>query len=304
VNRRLLIGTRRSKLALIQARLVAAALGRACGDLVVELREVTTAGDLAPKKPLSEVSETGLFTRALEQKLLAGEIDLAVHSLKDLPVELAEGLVLAATPERAAPWDVLLSREGLPLRDLRPGAVVGTSSPRRAAQICALRADLVARELRGNVDTRIEKLQRGDYDAIVGAKAALDRLGFAALITEVLEGEDFLPAPGQGALAVETRADDLDVTRRASLVSHEPTFVATRAERDLLRRLGGGCRLTLGALAECVGKDELRLRASVTSPDGVRSVRAEALGKALDAARVVDACLDRLRQGGALTLIP
>ena len=303
VSGRLVIGTRRSKLALIQAQLVAEALRRACEDLVVELLEITTAGDREPKKPLSAASETGIFTRAIEQKLLAGEIDLAVHSLKDLPVELAKGLALAATPERGDPRDVLLSRQGLALRDLRAGAVVGTSSPRRAAQLRALRPDLVTAELRGNVDTRIEKLRRGDYDAIVVALAALDRLGLQALITEALDPGDFLPAPGQGALAVETREGDLDATRAAALVNHGATFVATLAERELLRRRGGGCHLTLGALAECVGTDELRLRASVTSPDGARTVRAEAHGKTHDPDSVVDACLDQLRRGGALTLI-
>lgn len=302
MTRRLVIGTRRSKLALIQARLVAESLGEASEGLEIELREVTTAGDRMRSKPLSEAGETGLFTRSLERKLLEGEIDLAVHSLKDLPVELAEGLVVAGTPERADVRDALVSREGLPLRDLRPGAVVGTSSPRRAAQLRSLRPDLVTRDLRGNVDTRIEKLRRGDYDAILVAKAALDRLGLAALITEVLDAAVFLPAPGQGALGIETREGDLDVMHLAGLVSDAATFVATLTERELLRRLGGGCHLTLGALAECAGSDELRLRASVTSPDGARAVRAESRGKIQNPASVVEQCLDQLRRGGALPL--
>jgi hydroxymethylbilane synthase len=304
LNRRLVIGTRRSRLALIQARLVAEALCEASVGLDVEFREVTTAGDRMPEKPLGESSETGLFTRALERKLLEGEIDLAVHSLKDLPVELAEGLVLAATPERADPRDALLAREARSLAELREHAVVGTSSPRRSAQLRALRADLVTRELRGNVDTRIEKLRRGDYDAIVVAKAALDRLGLAGLITEVLDPERFLPACAQGALAIETREGDLDVTRLASRVNHAGTYVATLAERELLRRLGGGCHLTLGVLAECVGEEALRLRATVTSPDGARTVRAEAHGDIRNPARVVDQCLDQLRRRGASTLVP
>ena len=299
MTRRLVIGTRRSRLAITQTRSVAEALRSAFPGLEIELREIVTAGDRAPEKPLSESGTVGFFTRDIEKRLLAGDIDLAVHSLKDLPVEQPEGLVIAATPRRGDPRDALLCREASSLRDLPEGAIVGTSSPRRSAQLLAIRPDLVIRELRGNVDTRIEKLRRGDYDAIVAAKAALDRLGRAAAITEVLEPADCLPAPGQGALAVECREGDLDVMRLASALNDAATCVTTSAERALLSRLGGGCRLPLGALAVPVGGEEFVLRAALASSDGSRTIRAEARGRLDDSGRVVEECYHSLIfQGG------
>jgi hydroxymethylbilane synthase len=301
--KRLVIGTRRSKLALIQTRIVSEAIASAFPGLSIVLKEITTAGDRSPETPLSDAGSVGFFTRDIETKLLAGEIDLAVHSLKDLPVEQPEGLMIAATPKRGDPRDALLCREAKGLSGLPQGAVVGTSSPRRSAQLLARRRDLAIRELRGNVDTRIEKLRRGDYDAIVAAKAALDRLGRADAITEMLEPDWFLPAPGQGALALETREGDLDAMRIASALNDAVTFIITSAERGLLARLGGGCRLPLGALAEAVAGGGLLLRAALVSPDGLQSVRAECRGMLDNPVAVVNECYDELMSRGAEGLI-
>ena len=298
------IGTRASRLARSQTGLVTDALSAAFPELTIEVREITTHGDRVTDRPISEAGGTGVFTREIERHLLAGDIDLAVHSLKDLPVEQPAGLVIAATPERADPRDALVCRQAHALAELGEGAVVGTSSPRRTAQLLALRPDLTVRPIRGNVDTRLERLARGDYDAVVTAKAALDRLGRADVVTEVLDVATFLPAPGQGALAVEIREGDLDVMRLAEALNHTPTFVATRAERMLLARLGGGCHLPVGALAECVGSDQLVLRAAVVSPDGRKAVRAEAHGSLQNPVEAVDKCTGELRRRGADALIP
>jgi hydroxymethylbilane synthase len=294
VVRRLVIGTRKSRLALVQTRLVSEAIAQAFPDVTIELKEIVTAGDRSPNEPLSDAGTVGFFTRDIETKLLAGEIDLAVHSLKDLPVEPPEGLMIAATPKRGDPRDVLACREAASLKDLPKGAVVGTSSPRRSAQLLAARGDLRVRELRGNVDTRIEKLRRGEYDAIVTAKAALDRLGLAEVITETLDPSWYLPAPAQGALAVEIREGDLDVARIVSTLNDAVSFITTSAERDLLSKLGGGCRLPLGALAEPAGGGAFLLRASLASNDGRRTIRAEAAGRLDNPRAVVADCYDRL----------
>lgn len=302
--RRLVIGTRRSRLALIQTRSVSEALSRAFPGLEIELREITTRGDRMKEAPLSGTGERGVFTREIERVLLAGDIDLAVHSLKDLPVAPPEGLVIAATPERADPHDALVCREAGGLSGLAEGAAVGTGSPRRAAQLLAVRPDLTIRPLRGNVETRLEKLHRRDYDAIVVAKAALDRLALTDNATETLDYATCLPAPGQGALAVEVREDDIDVTRCVREVNDTPTFVATSAERMLLEKLGGGCHLPVGALAECTGGGELVLRAAVAAPDGTCTARAGSRGKLENAPRVVDRCFRELISRGAANLIP
>jgi hydroxymethylbilane synthase len=298
LSRCLVIGTRASKLALVQTRIVSEALCRACPDVSVEIRRVVTAGDRRTSGRTSEEDAQGAFTRDIERKLLEGEIDLAVHSLKDMPVELPKGLVLAATPERGDPRDAIVCREAGSLDELPEGAVMGTSSPRRAAQILHLRPDLTVRELHGNVDTRLAKLSRGEYDAVIVAKAALDRLGQSRVITEVLSPEVFLPAAGQGALAVETRDGDLAVSGCVGRLNDAGACVATTAERRLLARLGGGCGLCVGVLAETEGNDGLRLRASVTSPDGKRSARVESHGTLENPGSVVDDCLEELSRLG------
>jgi len=302
LTRRLIIGTRGSGLALVQTRLVSQALS-ASADLEIELRTITTRGERVTDRPISELGGVGVFTREIERALLEGEVDLAVHSLKDLPVAPTTGLVVAATPERADPRDVLCCREAAGMQDLRKGAIVGTSSPRRSAQLLALRPDLDVRPLRGNVDTRLRKLRDGDYDAIVVAKAALDRLGRTDDITEVLDPARFLPAPAQGALAVQVREGDLDVMRLVRGLNHTATFVTTAVERGLLERLGGGCHLPVGALAEPVGEDGIRLRAAVLSADGRHVVRAEARGTFQNPTDVVDNCFRELDRGGVTRLL-
>ncbi|HEY76376.1 MAG TPA: hydroxymethylbilane synthase [Thermoflexia bacterium] len=283
------VGTRRSALALWQAHWVVERMKRHTPHLQVQVVEVHTLGDRRRDLSLSQAGGVGLFVKELERALLQGEIDLAVHSLKDLPTRLPPGLALAAIPERGDPRDALVSRTGRPLSALPSGARVGTSSRRRAAQLLALRPDLRIADIRGNVDTRLRKVEEGRYDAAILAVAGLVRLGRADRITEVLSPEIMLPAVGQGALAVEVRADDERIRSLVAPLDHSPTRAATTAERAFLARLGGGCHAPVGAYAEVDGH-QIHLRALVASPDGrtiIRGARqgatseAEALGWAL-----------------------
>jgi hydroxymethylbilane synthase len=264
VSTGLRLGTRHSPLALAQSRLVADALtGRGAGP--VELVEITTVGDVSTE-PLAQLGGTGVFVSALRQALSAGTIDLAVHSLKDLPVAAADDLVIAAILARQDPRDVLVARDGLTLAGLAPGARVGTGSPRRAAQLRALRPDVEVVDVRGNVGTRLQ-LVRGDVDAVVLARAGLARLGLLDAVTEVLSPDVMLPAPGQGALAVECRADRADLVACLVPLDDPATRAAVTAERALLARTEAGCSAPVGALAEVVttgaGGPEIFLRAVV-----------------------------------------
>lgn len=264
------LGTRRSALALAQSGVVAATL-RAAGR-PVELVEVTTRGDRDPA-PLAQIGGTGVFVSALRRQLAEGAVDVAVHSLKDLPSAADPLVVVAAVPRRHDPRDALISRDRLGLADLPAGARVGTGSPRRAAQLRALRPDLRVVDLRGNVDTRIRRVAEGTVDAVVLAVAGLERLERREEITEVLPVETMLPAPGQGALAVECRADDAglaDELRRS--LEDTDSRLAVTAERALLRRLEAGCTAPVGALAT-VDAGEIQLDAVLTAPDGRRSLR-------------------------------
>jgi len=288
-GRHVRIGTRGSALALRQAELVAGALRRHWPGLGVELVPIKTSGDRFAQVTLAEVGGKGLFVKEIEEALLDGRVELAVHSLKDLPGLPTEGLVLAAFPEREDPRDVLITREGGRLDTLRSGARVGTGSPRRKVQLLARRPDLKVEPIRGNLDTRLRKLQETPYDAIVVARAGLARLGLAPEHTSVLSPEEMLPAVGQGALAVQTRAGDAPTRELLAPLDHPPTRIAVLAERALLARLGGNCYVALAALARLEG-DRLRLDALLASPDGVRILREpltgppeapEALGTAL-----------------------
>jgi hydroxymethylbilane synthase len=270
------LGTRRSALALTQAGLVAGALTDATGR-AVELVEVTTRGD-SSREHLTSIGGTGVFVSALRDALLAGEVDLAVHSLKDLPTAPAEGLVLAAVPPREDPRDVLCARDGLTLGELGHGAVVGTGSPRREAQLHALGLGLRVVPVRGNVDTRLRLVTTGAVDAVVLARAGLARLGRLAAVTEVLDPLLVLPAPGQGALAVESRAD---LAPLLAVLDDAPSRAAVTAERSLLAALEAGCTAPVGACAEAAEGDdglELYLRAVVASPDGSVCIRKSATG--------------------------
>lgn len=252
-----LLGTRGSDLALAQTRIVEGLLRMAHPALCVEQRIIKTVGDQRLDISLSAPGslEKGLFTKELEDALFRAEIDVAVHSLKDLPTEMPAGLTLGAVLERADPADVLVSKRPGGLKELPNAAVVATSSPRRRAQLIAMRPDLETREIRGNVPTRLRKLaESADLDGLVLAKAGLDRLGArvipGGLYVSILEG--MLPAPGQGAIGLQCRADDAETLRQLASIHHEPTARCVAAEREYLRSLGGGCSLPVGALAVLV----------------------------------------------------
>lgn len=283
------VGTRASVLATTQSELVAALVRERLGRETV-LVEVSTHGDRtqASGTPISALpaSGTGVFVSALRDALLRGEVDVAVHSLKDLPTAPADGIALVATPPREDPRDVVVARDGLTLGELPVGARIGTGSPRRVAQLHALGLGLDVVGVRGNVDTRIAKVRSGEYDAVLLARAGLARIGRLEEVTEVLDPLQVLPAPGQGALAVECRADDDLATALADLDDHA-TRVAVEAERAVLATLEGGCSAPVGALAELVeGEDgeELWVRAVALSRDGALSVRMSATGDPHDAA--------------------
>jgi hydroxymethylbilane synthase len=242
----------------------------------------TTRGDRELSRPLPSIGGKGLFTAEIEAALRAGEIDLAVHSLKDLPVEESEGLVIGAVLERADFHDVLVSRHNLPLADLPPQPRIGTSSPRRAAQILAARPDAQIVPIRGNVDTRLRKAASDEYDAIVLAAAGLARLGLEEHVTQRLPLDVMLPAPGQGALAAQCRADDEAILALLRPIHHRPTWAAVTAERAFLDGLGGGCAVPVAAYA-AYHEGELALRGLIATPDGKQLVRVTGRGPAEDA---------------------
>lgn len=269
------IGSRGSTLALWQAEHVKARLSALGHEVGIQV--ITTTGDRVLDGRLEGVGGKGAFLKEIEESLLAGQIDLAVHSLKDVPTILPEGLVLCAYLERADPRDVLLSRSGSRLGGLPPGARVGTTSLRRQAQVRAQRPDLTVADLRGNVDTRIRKLGEGQYDAIVLALAGLARLGRQSEVTEVLDPATMLPAPGQGAIALECRDGDGAIASAVAPIGHAATARAVTAERSFLAALGGGCNVPLGAYAETDG-GEIWLRVLVARADGSAVVRGERRG--------------------------
>lgn len=298
------IGTRGSALALWQARHVEKLIRALPGAPVVELVPIVTSGDRQTQVPLWSVRGRAFFTKELDRALIEGRIDLAVHSLKDLATELEPGLDLAAVLEREDPHDALISRSGLALAALPAGGRIGTSSLRRRAFLARARPDVKLLELRGNVPTRIERLQHGDYDGIVLAAAGLKRLGLGQHITERLAPAECPPAVSQGAIGVCTRTDDVHTQRWVRELDHVATRLATTAERALLRRIEGGCQVPLGALAQ-VQAQRITLRAVVCTLDGTRTVTAAGDGAADDEAarslgrRVAEALIEQ----GAAQLI-
>jgi hydroxymethylbilane synthase len=282
---RIVVGTRGSALAQWQTNYVIAALKRIAPDLQIETRIIKTTGDHDQAHSLTELGGIGVFTKEIENALLAREIDLAVHSLKDLPTDTASGLTIAAVPAREDPRDCIVSRHWLGLMGLPRDARIGTSSARRAAQVRALRPDTQIVPLRGNVDTRLRKAQSDEYDAVVLAAAGILRLGRVSEITEYLPLEKFLPDPGQGALAIEIRADDRELAALVAQLDHAPTRAAVTAERAFLRGLGGGCRMPIGAYAEVHG-NALHLRGVIASDDGAHLSRGEIHGDAARAAEL------------------
>jgi len=296
------LGTRASALATTQSTLVADLvrdrLGRA-----VELVEITTEGD-ASAAPLTQLGGTGVFVSALRDALLDGRIDLAVHSLKDLPTGRCDGITLAAVPQREDPRDVVVARDGLTLGELPSGSRIGTGSPRRASQLHALGLGLDVADIRGNVGTRIGKVRTGEYDAVVLARAGLARLARLDEATEVLDPLQMLPAPGQGALAVECRSDD-DLAAELAALEDPRSRSAVDAERAVLATLEGGCSAPVGALAEVVegeGGDELWIRAIALSHDGGLSVRMSAAGSPADATGVGTRLAGEMLADGAAEL--
>jgi hydroxymethylbilane synthase len=275
-NRPVVLGTRGSKLALAQANTCAQRL-RAVG-LPVEVLIVKTTSEHHPDLPLSVIDQRDVFTRQLDEALLSGEVDLAVHSAKDVPTEVPEGIVLTAITERHDPSDVLVSDAGYDVDGLPQGGVVATSSLRRRAQILHRRPDLRIVEIRGNVDTRVRKMREGQADALVLARAGLVRLGLDVPYVE-MSPEMMLPAVGQGALAVATLEDRPLRVRIREALNHEPSERAVRAERVMLNALEGGCRVPVGALGTAGQDDAVRLRGLVASPDGALVYRGEAMGE-------------------------
>jgi hydroxymethylbilane synthase len=266
------IGTRRSKLALTQSGMMQRAIGRALGvaeadlDHDVPLVEIVTTGDRVQDRRLLEIGGKAMFTKEIEEALLAGRIDVAVHSMKDVPAEQPPGLAVAAIPEREDARDAFVSTDYADFAALPHGARLGTASLRRQAQALALRPDLKIEMLRGNVDTRLRRLAEGEFEAILLAAAGLNRLGLSGVIRECLSPDVFLPAPGQGALALQTRVEDIDAAWVAAL-NHTPTALAVAAERGAMTALEGSCRTAVGAHAVITG-DRLTLTTEMLSPDG------------------------------------
>ena len=294
----LIIGTRGSALALWQANWAADTLRRLHPSLTVELLVIKTQGDKITDVALSEIGGKGLFTKEIEAALLSGEVDLAVHSLKDLPTDIPDGLRIAAYTAREDPRDALVTRAGLSLDDLPEGAVVGTSSLRRQAQLRACRPDLQFVDLRGNVDTRIRKLREQGLAGIVLAMAGINRLGVQGVGVRPLDPAICLPAPGQGILGLEVREGDDRTAGLIAPLGDPAALVCAVAERTLLAALGGGCQVPIGAVAE-VQDETLHLRAMVASVHGTRIVRVDARGPAADAADLGERAAQSLREAGA-----
>jgi hydroxymethylbilane synthase len=293
------LGTRRSALAMAQANLVADAI-RSLNGRPVELVEITTHGDVSAE-PLARIGGTGVFVSALRDAVLAGGVDLAVHSYKDLPTAPAQGLVIAAVPAREDPRDALVARDGRKLADLPAGAVVGTGSPRRAAQLRATRPDLVIRPIRGNVDTRIRLVSSGEVDAIVLARAGLARLGRLDEAAEVLDVDEMLPAPAQGALAVEC-AGATDLALELAELDDPASRAAVDAERAVLAALEAGCSAPVGAYAEATDS-EIFLRATVVSIDGAVRVRMSTTGPVGDPRGLGESLAAMMLADGAAALV-
>jgi len=300
------IGSRGSKLALTQAEWVKAKLAFVNPGIDVSIEIIKTSGDVKTE-PLSVIGGKGVFTKELEEALLDGRIDLAVHSLKDLPTVLPDALTIAAICEREDPRDALvlnrdIDGETVSIRSLPVRAVVGTSSQRRLAQLKHLRRDIVIKDLRGNVDTRLRKLDEGQYDALILAAAGLRRLGLANRISAPIPPEQMLPAVGQGAIAIETRVETKTIIDVVSRLDHEATRLACNAERALLRALGGGCQLPIAAYA-VVYYGQLRLEGLVADAEGKQTIRDHISGATTEATKLGAQLAHRLLERGANSLL-
>jgi len=277
VSKDIVVGSRSSRLAVLQAKELMGQLRNALPELELSLVKIKTQGDKDRKSPLIQIGGRGVFVKELEDALLGGEIDIAVHSLKDMPSHLAPGLQLAAVPVRRDPRDALVSGSGRTLAQLPPGARIGTGSQRRALELQAFRPDLKACPLRGNVDTRVKKVRSGELDGIIVAAAALERMGWRDKATEYLPIEIFLPAACQGALGVEVRAGD-GAAATVALVNDEASWQTTAAERAFLRTLGGGCRSAIAAIARVEDNDTLHIEGMVAGTLSRKTIRAKLSG--------------------------
>ncbi len=295
---KLIAATRGSPLALIQVDIVKALLAEKAPEVEVETMVITTSGDKFRDRPISAINEKGVFTKAVDEVVLSGEAAFAVHSMKDLPMETPEGLVVAAVPERAPPRDALVSIKYKSLADLPLGAVIGSASPRRKAQVLFKRGDLDIQLIRGNVDTRIQKMRDGEYDAVILAESGIIRMGKEDVITELLTLEDFTPSACQGALAIVARADNKEAIEALGKITDSDAWTATLAERAFMTTVGGGCKTPVGVIVTVNGG--LELISSVLSPDGSVRFQYKAKGPVDDPEGFGHkAALDMLDQGGA-----
>jgi hydroxymethylbilane synthase len=292
------IGTRGSSLAVVQSEWIKSAIISQYPDISVELVRIKTKGDRIIDSPLSRIGGKGLFVKEIEDALIKNEVDLAVHSIKDVPAEIPEGLCLPVFPEREDPRDAFISREYSSVGDLPEGSSIGTGSLRRSSQLLNIRPDLKIIPLRGNVDTRLKKLESEDMQAIILAAAGLKRLGLLSRVTQMLSIDDFLPAIGQGALGLEMRQGDKRVLDALRFLNHRPTELAVRAERAFLKRLEGGCQVPIAGFAVPEG-DGIRLRGMVAELDGRRIISDEAKGPEDNPEELGIALADRLLSAGA-----
>ncbi|WP_160722025.1 hydroxymethylbilane synthase [Bacillus sp. USDA818B3_A] len=278
--RKIIVGSRRSKLALTQTNWVIEQLKKLNPDYEFEVKEIVTKGDKILDVTLSKVGGKGLFVKEIEQAMLDKEIDMAVHSMKDMPAVLPEGLTIGCIPFREDHRDALISTDHVKLNDLKPGAIVGTSSLRRSAQLLAKRPDLEIKWIRGNVDTRLDKLKTGEYDAIILAAAGLSRLGWAKeVVTEFIDADICVPAVGQGALSIECREDDKELLELFEKFTCKNTERAVRAERAFLQKMEGGCQVPIAGFAQVDNNDEIVLNVLVGSPEGQEIYREELRGQ-------------------------
>ncbi|MDQ6599843.1 hydroxymethylbilane synthase [Bacillus salipaludis] len=300
--RKIIVGSRRSKLALTQTNWVINQLKKLGAPFEFEVKEIVTKGDKIQDVTLSKVGGKGLFVKEIEQAMLNKEIDMAVHSMKDMPAVLPEGLTIGCIPFREDHRDALISRDHIKLNDLKPGAIIGTSSLRRSAQLLVQRPDLEIKWIRGNVDTRLSKLKEEEYDAIILAAAGLSRLGWASkTVTEFLDADLCIPAVGQGALSIECREDDHELLELFEKFTCKKTELAVRAERAFLQKMEGGCQVPIAGFATVEDNDEIALKVLVASPEGREVYKEELRGNNPEELGVQAA--DLLIQKGAKDLI-
>lgn len=296
------VGSRGSKLALIQTNWVISELKRFNPEYEFQIEKITTKGDKITDAPLSRLGGVGLFTKELEVALINKKIDIAVHSAKDVPTEIPEGLIIGATPKREDPHDVLISINNAPLEKLPDNARIGTSSLRRKAQLLASRPDLKILDLRGNLDTRLKKLEAEDMDAIILAHAGLIRMKYTGPISQVIPFDIMLPAVGQGSLCIEIRKGDARIEKIISGMNDTQTRIAIEAERALLARLQGGCQVPIGAYAH-VQKNEVFIEAAICTVEGDHIIRDKQGGPAQQAAKIGDELAQRMLENGGMRIL-